>query len=185
MKSTDKISTYFKAYEVSRSYTADRLGIVNTPPPFWVMDNAIELAVHVLDPLRERWGPTSAQSWYRCEKLELELCWEDGFRMWCAKRNLAWITRRELYKNMGAQTSWERYFERKQHPKGQAVDVEYPGIDNDELYYWIRDNLAFDQLIREFPKVGVPSSGWVHVSWAGAQVNRQTHFSVPYYDKYA
>jgi hypothetical protein len=86
---------------------------------------------------------------------------------------------------MGAQSSWEKYFERKQHPKGQAVDVEYPGVDNDELFYWIRDNLAFDQLIREFPKVGIPSSGWVHISWGGGQLNRQSHFSVPYYDKFA
>jgi hypothetical protein len=68
---------------------------------------------------------------------------------------------------------------------GQATDVEYPGVDNDELFFWIRDNLSYDQLIREFPKAGVPSSGWVHVSWAGVQNNRQSCFSIPYYDKYA
>jgi len=58
-------------------------------------------------------------------------------------------------------------------------------VDNDKLFFWIREHLGFDQLIREFPKPSDPMSGWVHVSWAGAQVNRQAYFSIPYYDRYA
>jgi len=52
-----------------------------------------------------------------------------------------------------------------QHVKGQAADIEVPGLPNDTLAAWIRDNLKFDQLLREFPKPGVPDSGWVHVSY--------------------
>ena len=51
-----------------------------------------------------------------------------------------------------------------QHVKGQAVDIEVPGIANFDLATWIRDNLEFDQLILEFYTSGEPSSGWVHCS---------------------
>lgn len=51
-----------------------------------------------------------------------------------------------------------------QHIKGEAVDVEVPGISNFVLATWVKDNLRFDQLILENYTLGVPSSGWVHCS---------------------
>lgn len=184
-KPVANVSTWFTEDEVEFSDTAVRLEI-NNKPPEWVLENARETGLHVMDPIREHHGiPFRPNSWFRCEELEKAITWEKGFRLWCAKRNLPWITRHQLYKNMGAQSSWDRYFERKQHPTGMAVDHEIATVDNDELFFWIRDNLEYDQLIREFPRPGVPSSGWVHVSWAGVQRNRQVHFSVPSYDRYA
>ena len=41
-----------------------------------------------------------------------------------------------------------------QHTKGEAADIEIPGIDNLELYYWIAVNADFDQAILELIKVG-------------------------------
>lgn len=58
--------------------------------------------------------------------------------------------------------------DRSQHVRGQAADFEVPGIGNDELAAWVRDNLAFDQLILEFYQAGEPSSGWVHCSYVVA-----------------
>lgn len=52
-----------------------------------------------------------------------------------------------------------------QHVKGEAADIEVPDVDNNALAAWIKDNVPFDQLIREFPKPGIPDSGWVHVSY--------------------
>ena len=52
-----------------------------------------------------------------------------------------------------------------QHAKGEAADIEIPGIDNLVLYYWIAEELDFDQLILEFYTPGIPDSGWVHVSY--------------------
>lgn len=52
-----------------------------------------------------------------------------------------------------------------QHIKGEAVDFEVPGITNLEIFYWIKDNLDFDQLILEYYKKDVPNSGWVHASY--------------------
>lgn len=51
------------------------------------------------------------------------------------------------------------------HCKGQAADIEIPGIANAELAEWIAKNLKFTQLILEFYTPGVPDSGWVHVSY--------------------
>ena len=60
-----------------------------------------------------------------------------------------------------------------QHTKGEAADIEIPGLDNLELYYWIAENLDFDQLILEYYS-GEPSSGWVHVSYVGSENRGQT-----------
>ena len=51
------------------------------------------------------------------------------------------------------------------HCRGQAADIEIPGVANADLAAWIRDNLEFRQLILEFYTPGVPDSGWVHVSY--------------------
>jgi len=51
------------------------------------------------------------------------------------------------------------------HTRGQAADIEIPGVPNAELAEWIRDNLEYRQLILEFYTPGVPDSGWVHVSY--------------------
>jgi zinc D-Ala-D-Ala carboxypeptidase len=51
------------------------------------------------------------------------------------------------------------------HCKGFAADIEIPGIPNADLAQWIADNCEFRQLILEFYTVGVPDSGWVHVSF--------------------
>lgn len=52
-----------------------------------------------------------------------------------------------------------------QHRRGEAGDIEVPGISNIELARWIADNLEFDQLILEFYSEDDPSAGWVHVSY--------------------
>jgi len=51
------------------------------------------------------------------------------------------------------------------HTRGQASDIEIPGVPNAELAEWIKNNLEFRQLILEFYTPGVPDSGWVHVSY--------------------
>lgn len=53
-----------------------------------------------------------------------------------------------------------------QHRKGEAGDIEIDGVPNHTLACWIRDNLAFDQVILEAHRKGDPNSGWVHVSYS-------------------
>lgn len=52
-----------------------------------------------------------------------------------------------------------------QHSKGEAADIEVPGISNYALARLIRDTLPHDQVILEFYHPGDPNSGWVHVSY--------------------
>ena len=52
-----------------------------------------------------------------------------------------------------------------QHVSGQAADIELPGVSNYDLGIWIKDNCEHDAVLLEFYKEGIPSSGWVHVSY--------------------
>jgi zinc D-Ala-D-Ala carboxypeptidase len=62
--------------------------------------------------------------------------------------------------------------ETSQHCKGEAADIEVPGVSNTDLARHIALKLPHDQVIREFPKAGVPDSGWVHVSYCAGRPNR-------------
>ena len=53
-----------------------------------------------------------------------------------------------------------------QHSKGEALDLDadvFGGLENYQLFHYIKDNLAFDQLIWEFGTDENPD--WVHVSY--------------------
>jgi hypothetical protein len=53
---------------------------------------------------------------------------------------------------------------KSQHTKGEAVDIEVMGTDNQLVAEWIYNNCEFDQLILEFYDGVDPNSGWIHVS---------------------
>lgn len=51
-----------------------------------------------------------------------------------------------------------------QHERGQAIDLQFPGLSNEEIYnisIWIRDNLNYDQLILEYGG----NKPWIHISY--------------------
>jgi hypothetical protein len=64
------------------------------------------------------------------------------------------------------------------HCKGQAADIEIPGVANAELAEYIKDTLQFTQLILEFYTQGVPDSGWVHVSYDPSNLKKQVMTAV-------
>lgn len=160
------LSKHFDMYEVAKSSEAGRNNIDNTPTPI-VLEAAKLLAENVLEPIREHFGiPFSPNSWYRGEQLERFIN-EIPYRKWCARMGMA--------VNRG---SWAKYFALKSHPRGEAVDIEIPGISNDDLIEWIDQNIpVYDQLIREFPRAGDPTSGWVHVSFSAVN-NRKKRFTI-------
>ena len=59
------------------------------------------------------------------------------------------------------------------HCKGQAADIEIPGVANADLAKWVTENLDFTQVILEFYTPGVPDSGWVHVSYDPDNLKKQ------------
>jgi len=60
------------------------------------------------------------------------------------------------------------------HCKGFAADIEIPGVANADLAKWIEEHCEFTQLILEFYTLGVPDSGWVHVSYNPNDLKKQT-----------
>ena len=60
-----------------------------------------------------------------------------------------------------------------QHCKGYAIDIDdkYGYKTNAEMYYYIQQNLDYDQLIWEFGDDKNPD--WVHVSYVSEDVNRR------------
>ena len=61
---------------------------------------------------------------------------------------------------------------RSQHCKGQAIDIDdtYGKIKNSDIYWWIKENLDFDQMIWEFGNNDNPD--WVHISYVSPDKNR-------------
>lgn len=128
-----EISKYMSYDEVIRSETALKKKIANIPN-----DEQLErvkiLANKFFDPLRI-WvgGPVKINSVFRSPKLNSELG--------------------------GSSTS--------QHManNGAAVDIDddYKHKTNKQMFNYIKDNMAFDQLIAEFPTNGEPN--WLHISY--------------------
>lgn len=64
------------------------------------------------------------------------------------------------------------------HCKGQAADIEIPGVANADLAQYIADNFDYTQLILEFYTQGIPDSGWVHVSYDSNNLKKQVMTAV-------
>jgi len=60
------------------------------------------------------------------------------------------------------------------HTRGQAADIEIPGMSNYELAKYIEENFDYTQLILEFYTPGEPNSGWVHVSYDAKNLKKQS-----------
>jgi zinc D-Ala-D-Ala carboxypeptidase len=125
------LTANFSLHELTKSDTALRLNIDNTPGPVETEYLKI-LAERVLQPIRDHFGKGVKVN--------------SGFR--------------SLETNQATGGS-----SKSDHVKGQAADIEIPGVPNAELAQWIMDNLDYTQLILEFYTPGIPDSGWVHVSY--------------------
>ena len=165
-----KLFGNFYISEVSKSYTAQRERIDNTPNTEQ-LENARMLAIKCLQPIRDHYAVGfTPNSWFRSPELERVIC-KRSFEAWA-------ISRGYLIHNIADRSkSWSEYIERKSHPKGEAADIEVPRISNDELFNWCKHNLEFDQLIREYAKPDDPFSGWVHISYR-LDNNRNESFNI-------
>lgn len=64
------------------------------------------------------------------------------------------------------------------HTRGEALDLDMraTGLSNIDLFYFILENIEFDQLIAEFEKGGEPE--WIHVSHKESGNRRQALIAV-------
>ena len=125
-----RLSKNFTLQEFTKSQTALRRGIDNTPEGEH-LEAAKALFENVVQKVRDHFGTTVINSGYRGPALN---------------------------EAVGGSS-------RSQHCKGQAADIEVPGVANADVAQWIVDNTEFDQVILEFYTPGIPDSGWVHVSY--------------------
>jgi hypothetical protein len=121
-----QISKHLSLSEVTRSETAKRKGISNTPSPEH-LDNFKLLADNIFEKIRAHFGvPIHISSGYRSKELN------DAIG--------------------GSQTSQHS----KGQAIDIDMDGSSSGVSNADIFKFIKDNLVFDQLIAEFPKNGNP-----------------------------
>lgn len=131
-----QLSRHFRLSEFTRSATAIRYGIDNEPDVETV-EALQSLCIHVLEPLRERFGVIRITSGYRSLKVNERVG--------------------------GSRTS--------QHLLGEAADIHVGSVETArKFFYFIRDNLDFDQMLLEM-KEG--RAHCLHVSYTTERVNRR------------
>jgi len=128
-----RISKYLTLEEAIKSHTALRLGIDNTPNEEEI-ERMKYAARNLFDPVREYMkGPLGCTSFVRCQALNDAV--------------------------LGSSKT-------SQHRTGEATDMDadvYNVSTNVEIFYLIKEQLEFDQLIGEYPnKDG--DFAWVHGS---------------------
>ena len=152
-----QLSKNLSLNEVIKSNTATRKGIDNTPTEEH-LKNLKYLAEKVFQPIREHFGvPIYITSGYRSKALNEAIG--------------------------GSKTSF--------HSHGMALDLDQDGrnrgVSNADVFYYIKDNLQFTELIWEFGDETNPN--WVHVAIApgredekkikiAERVNNKTTYSI-------
>jgi hypothetical protein len=131
----DKISKHINYTEATRSDTAKRSGIPNTPSNYQ-LDNMKRLAENVFEPLREHFNtPIFIASFYRSNTVNALM---------------GGVANSQHISNNGSAIDLD-------------ADV-FNVISNNDIFNYIKDNLDFDQLIAEdiHPDGTI---NWVHVSY--------------------
>ena len=134
-----KLSANFSLAEMTKSDTALRLDMDNTPGDEEIA-NMTALCENVLQKVRDHFAKGVKVN--------------SGFR----------------HPNVNAAVGGSKTSD---HCKGQAADIEIPGVANADLAQWIVDNCDFRQVILEFYTPGIPDSGWVHVSYVPGDNKKQ------------
>lgn len=134
-----QISKHLSLAEVSRSETAKRKGINNTPSGEH-LENFKKLAENIFEPIREHFGvPIHISSGYRSKELNSAIG--------------------------GSATSQHCSGE----AIDIDMDGSASGVTNDQVFNFIKDNLQFDQLIWEFGSNSNPDWVHVSYETTGKQ----------------
>lgn len=136
-----KLSKNLSLNEVTTSKTALRLNIDNTPTEEHI-ENLKYLAENIFQPIREHFGvPIYVSSGYRSNELNTAIG--------------------------GSHTSFHRH--------GMALDLDQDGrnkgVSNADVFYFIKENLPYTELIWEFGDETNPN--WVHVALAKGRENEK------------
>ena len=115
-----KLSKNLSLAEVTKSNTATRLGIDNTPDDEWVVENLRQVAINVFQPLRDAFKcPIYVSSGYRSPELNTAIG---------GSKRSQHVEGRAL---------------------DLDADV-FGRCTNAQIFNWLKENVEFDQLIWEF-----------------------------------
>tara|TARA_Y100001938_G_C7886756_1_gene327804 strand:+ start:153 stop:635 length:483 start_codon:yes stop_codon:yes gene_type:complete len=115
-----KLSKNLSLAEVTKSTTAKRLGIDNTPDDEWIIENLRAIADVIFQPLRDSFKcPIFVSSGYRSPDLNVAIG---------GSKRSQHMEGRAL---------------------DLDADV-YGGCTNSQIFNWIRENVEFDQMVWEF-----------------------------------
>ena len=138
----EKISAHISYKEATKSNTAKRYGIDNTPSPFQLANMRL-VAEKCFEPLRNWWKKAiGVSSFMRSEELN------------------------EHPAIKGSHTSQHMqgaYTELEEGAIDIDADIYDNGLTNSKIFHWLKDNVEFDQLIWEYGTKKEPA--WVHVSY--------------------
>lgn len=132
-----QLSDYLTLEMATRSHTAKKLGIPNKPNRIEI-HNLKDLGFYIIDPV--------------CDYFKIVPFFHAIYRHKDVNKHIP-----------GASIN-------SQHCYGQAVDMDFDGFEkvtNNELFYYIAENLEFDQLIWELGDVENPA--WVHCSYDNSE----------------
>jgi len=151
-----KISKHISYKEATKSNTAIKYGI-NNKPSEWQLKNMQLVANKCFEPLREWYGSAIAvSSFLRSKKLN---------------------EHKDIQGSKTSQHLQGLYSGKEEGAIDIDADVYNNGLTNAEIYFWIKENLTYDQLIWEFGDDIEPD--WIHVSYrkgANRQMNLRAEF---------
>ena len=134
------ISKHISYTEATKSQTAARKGIKNTPTD-WQLKNMKLVAENCFEPLREWYGSAIGIS--------------------------SFLRSKNLNEAIGGSTNSQHLQGLYSGNEEGAIDIDADifnnGITNAEIFVWLKDNVAYDQLIWEFGDDYEPN--WVHISY--------------------
>lgn len=119
--------------------------------------------------IRNKIDNTPNEEQLKAMRLVAEKCFEP-LREWAGKPIgiSSFFRNKEVNRLIGGASN-------SQHLKGEAIDIDADiynnGITNAEIFFFIKDNLDFDQLIWEFGNDEQPQ--WVHVSYSATKNRKQ------------
>jgi zinc D-Ala-D-Ala carboxypeptidase len=144
------LSPHFSTHEATRSQTAARNGIDNTPPDNILASMRKAALGMELVRIELNQNRIDVSSWFRSEALEKVIC-REAYRAWCIRKG-----------KQVTPASWAEYFAKKAHPRGFAVDFTCHTYGNPDAIVrkLLASKVPFQQIIHEY-------DSWVHIAFDG------------------
>lgn len=159
------VSKYFSYSEVTRSNTAKRLNLNNCPNSIQ-LERIKDMLENIADPIRE-WlgGPLKAESIFRSDIVNKNT------------RGASKISQHRAIRGAAGDFDDDHMCNERMHVL--ATKPTYKDMRNRDIFFFVAENLEFDQLIWEFGDGDSPA--WNHISYVKG--NNRKKITIAYTSK--